>query len=547
MDNTNSTFARLYPYDDSKGFAQEAIRASSRYQPSRVVPRERNIYIEDDQDDTPPPEDEWTLDELPYIELRFRDVPRTPGGLVFGTKPGPGGVVIPDLPGVGERHFALTFANSFEDRCHRLIVRDLGSKAGTCVTYDEHGGESRRAFDWTLSGFDLPDNAKCVVVRLHRYLNFQVVVTRHDIASRDYKANAEQFRQGWTAPGRNGPRHAEQSEMPPLVERPMVLNMGWLAQGAFGAVSRHWDVSTGEEYACKRPLGRRYDRGAWEKEIRILQSISHVSNTALGVPLPWSRPDCMLITTFQAHIVRLCFARTEPTPAIFLEYMKHGNLDDQHRTAPFSHGECLVILQQSLSALSYLHERSQPMAHRDIKPENILVKHRDRSRNPNHLHVQLSDFGLSKDSTLKTYCGTRAYLPPEVRRDAGAYTKAVDVWSLGVVLLRFAYGLPHPSTGEGLEWCKAMVREVNRHEPRGLARILQNMLVMEPRERFSAFACLREVSLILAASHGTAPALVPNPSTARTQAPKIHPTVSALRRVQEPQRLLPVGVRYRSA
>ncbi|EFX02676.1 nucleoporin [Grosmannia clavigera kw1407] len=480
MEDQNSVFVRLYPYEDSKGFALEAIKACSRYQPSKVVPRERQIYIQDDRDDTPPPEDEASLDELPYIELRFHDVPCAPGGLIFGTEPGPDGVVLPGLPGVDEHHFALTFANSFEDRHHRLIVRDLDSETGTCVTYDEQGGEPRRAFAWTMNGFDLPDHAKCIVVRLHRYLNFQVVVTRHDIASADYQANAERFRRGCTAPGRNDTHLADQSESHPVVDRPMVLNMGWLAQGAFGAVSRHWDVSTGEEYACKRPLGRGYDQRAWEKEINNLRTISH------------------------AHIVRLCFARTEPTPAIFLEYLKFGNLADQHQKTPFSHGECLVVLQQSLSALSYLHQRALPMAHRDIKPENILVKHRNHNGDPSYLYVKLSDFGLSKDSTLKTYCGTRAYLPPEVRRDAETYTKAVDVWSLGVVLLRFAYGLPQSGTGEGLEWCKAIVREVNRLEPGGLAGILQHMLVMEPQTRFSATACLEEVSMLLLSPQGSA-------------------------------------------
>ena len=36
--------------------------------------------------------------------------------------------------------------------------------------------------------------------------------------------------------------------------------------------------------------------------------------------------------------------------------------------------QVLTILQQSLSALAYLHGRNPPIAHRDIKPGNILVQ-----------------------------------------------------------------------------------------------------------------------------------------------------------------------------
>lgn len=54
--------------------------------------------------------------------------------------------------------------------------------------------------------------------------------------------------------------------------------------------------------------------------------------------------------------------------------------------------------------------------------------------------LKVSDFGLSKfvqnDSVMKTLCGTPLYVAPEVLQTGGrgAYTKKVDIWSLGVVL-----------------------------------------------------------------------------------------------------------------
>ena len=54
--------------------------------------------------------------------------------------------------------------------------------------------------------------------------------------------------------------------------------------------------------------------------------------------------------------------------------------------------------------------------------------------------LKVTDFGLSKfvdaGSMMKTFCGTPTYLAPEVLVTAGSgsYTKAIDCWSLGVIL-----------------------------------------------------------------------------------------------------------------
>jgi serine/threonine-protein kinase Chk2 len=55
--------------------------------------------------------------------------------------------------------------------------------------------------------------------------------------------------------------------------------------------------------------------------------------------------------------------------------------------------------------------------------------------------LKVTDFGLSRfvgeNSLMKTLCGTPSYLAPEIFESvetAGGYDKAIDLWSLGVIL-----------------------------------------------------------------------------------------------------------------
>lgn len=76
-----------------------------------------------------------------------------------------------------------------------------------------------------------------------------------------------------------------------------------------------------------------------------------------------------------------------------------------------------------------------------MKPENILLVDKE-------LHVKLADFGLAKiigeESFTTTLCGTPSYVAPEILAEGRhrKYTKAVDIWSLGVVLYICLCGFP---------------------------------------------------------------------------------------------------------
>lgn len=161
---------------------------------------------------------------------------------------------------------------------------------------------------------------------------------------------------------------------------------------------------------------------------------------------------------------------------IFMEYCSGGSL-----ASLLEHGRIedetviMVYALQLLEGLAYLHEAH--IVHRDIKPENILLDHNGV--------IKYVDFGAAKiiarsgrtvapmdnpqgagfkepakDPTnqrknQKTTTGTPMYMSPEViRGDASNLDNrqgAVDIWSLGCVVLEMATGRRPWSTLDN-EW-----------------------------------------------------------------------------------------------
>ncbi|CAI5727563.1 unnamed protein product [Hyaloperonospora brassicae] len=89
---------------------------------------------------------------------------------------------------------------------------------------------------------------------------------------------------------------------------------------------------------------------------------------------------------------------------------------------------------QLVLAVSHLHTYN--IVYRDLKPENILLDDQG--------FIALTDFGLSHDNFdskdgMQTFCGTPEYIAPELIRRV-SYGKAVDYWSLGVLIFEMLAG-----------------------------------------------------------------------------------------------------------
>lgn len=94
------------------------------------------------------------------------------------------------------------------------------------------------------------------------------------------------------------------------------------------------------------------------------------------------------------------------------------------------------LIAEVILAIEYIHE--QDIIYRDLKPNNILID--------SDGHIKITDFGLAKEGMVgmdstNTFCGSPAYLAPELIKDK-KFNKASDIYQVGVTLYEFLTGGP---------------------------------------------------------------------------------------------------------
>ncbi|RMZ78139.1 hypothetical protein DV738_g4013, partial [Chaetothyriales sp. CBS 135597] len=195
-----------------------------------------------------------------------------------------------------------------------------------------------------------------------------------------------------------------------------------LGKGHFATVYLCVQRSSGNKFAVKKfekRLGesQRSQTEGLQQEIAMLMSVSH--------------PNVLCLKdTFDEH----------DGVYLVLELAAEGELFNWIvNKRKLSEAETRKIFIQLFQGTKYLHERN--IVHRDIKPENVLLTDKN-------LSVKLADFGLAKiigeQSFTTSLCGTPSYVAPEILQNSKhrKYTKAVDIWSLGVVLYICLCGFP---------------------------------------------------------------------------------------------------------
>lgn len=119
---------------------------------------------------------------------------------------------------------------------------------------------------------------------------------------------------------------------------------------------------------------------------------------------------------------------------IMMDYCHKGDLGNQ--TTRLNNLQLKVLTCELILAIKALHD--QDIIHRDLKPNNVFIS-RDG-------HIKLGDFGLAKENVRKgslnyTFCGSVAYLPPEIINKEG-HNKTIDWYLLGELLYEVVVGTP---------------------------------------------------------------------------------------------------------
>ena len=179
---------------------------------------------------------------------------------------------------------------------------------------------------------------------------------------------------------------------------------------------------------------------------------------------------------------------------IISEYLSGGELFDRIiEVHNFTESMAAKLIEQILSAVAYLHKHN--VIHRDLKPENIVFDSKEKDS-----LLKIIDFGTSKkitkDEKLKSRLGTAYYIAPEVL--AQCYDTKCDIWSCGVILYVFLFGVPPFNGKSDDEIFEKIKKGVYRFPENGqkvsddAKKLIVKMLIKNPDQRPSADVLLKD-------------------------------------------------------
>ncbi|XP_048373602.1 membrane-associated tyrosine- and threonine-specific cdc2-inhibitory kinase [Sphaerodactylus townsendi] len=267
--------------------------------------------------------------------------------------------------------------------------------------------------------------------------------------------------QPWTQPHpRRVSFHGEQRQPPSLHGRPYDASKKELFfRQCFQQLSRLGRGSFGEVYKVRhderRSLWKATRAGEGDRQRKLAEVRKH---ERVG-----HHPNCVSFVQAWEERGQL-YIQTELCPGSLLQYC------EQH--GPLPEWQVQAFLWDLLQGLQHLHSRN--LLHMDVKPANIFLS----SNNV----CKLGDFGLMLEldsgDLNDAQEGDPRYMAPELLR--GEYTKAADVFSLGMTILEIACNMELPNGGEA--WQQLRQGYLPPEFTAGLSDELQTLLaaMLEP-------------------------------------------------------------------
>ncbi|KAI1651474.1 MAP kinase [Daldinia loculata] len=257
--------------------------------------------------------------------------------------------------------------------------------------------------------------------------------------------------------------------------------------GTFGNVYAAMNLDTGHLMAVKEIR---------LQDPKLIPQIATQIKDEMGVLEVLNHPNVVSYHGIEVHRDRVYIFMEFCSGGSLAALLEHGRIEDEQVV--------MVYALQLLEGLAYLHESG--IAHRDIKPENILLDHNGV--------IKYVDFGaakviarqgrtlvhgLSATKPNKSMTGTPMYMSPEViKGENPGRAGAVDVWSLGCVILEMVTGR-RPWSNLDNEW--AIMYNIAQGNPPQLPSIdqlsaqgidfLNKCFVRDPKRRASAVELLQ--------------------------------------------------------
>lgn len=331
--------------------------------------------------------------------------------------------------------------------CMSLLISHfdiMGARSSIAAQAEKHRMEERGGARKIAAGRLLPDENAMEVVREHRLA--KLIAIEDERVEEDAKRRAL----GKVLEGSN---EADRS-LTVLSSSATNVTLRWqqgqfIGGGTFGSVYAAINLDSNLLMAVKEIR---------LQDPQLIPKIAQQIRDEMGVLEVLDHPNIVSYQGIEVHRDKVYLFMEYCAGGSLASLLEHGRVEDET--------VIMVYALQLLEGLAYLHEAG--IVHRDIKPGNILLDHngvikyvdfgaakiiarQGRTKAPMDAFSSSSSAGYSQESQLaqqfknqKTMTGTPMYMSPEsIRGDSAKlihHQGAVDIWSMGCVILEMATG-----------------------------------------------------------------------------------------------------------